>query len=41
VEWEFFTYLKDVGRQAADRWLTQNYELLGIRSSVDVARTYL
>jgi NTE family protein len=41
AEWAFFEYLRDVGRQAADRWLAENYETIGVCSSIDVARTYL
>jgi NTE family protein len=41
VEWAFLEHLKDEGRQAAERWLAENADAIGERSSIDVAATYL
>ncbi len=36
TEWAFFEHLRDVGREAAQRWLDENYEQVGSRSTVDI-----
>src|ERR1700727_524716 len=33
ANWDFFVYLRDIGRQAADAWLTENFDNLGTRST--------
>lgn len=40
-DWEFLTHLRDVGRERADQWLSENYDNVGSRSSVDIAAKYL
>jgi len=41
ADWEFLTYLRDVGREHADAWLDENFERLGRESSVDIGSVYL
>lgn len=41
TDWKFLSRLRDLGREAAGAWLTQNYEHLGERSTVDLNRDYL
>jgi NTE family protein len=36
TEWEFLSHLRDIGRNAADRWLDAHYEDLEVRSSIDL-----
>ncbi|MEZ5536258.1 MAG: patatin-like phospholipase family protein [Thiolinea sp.] len=36
AEWEFLTYLRDIGRLTASRWLEQHYAQLGKNSTVDL-----
>lgn len=36
ADWEFLIYLRDLGRKAAERFLAQNFDNIGKRSSVDV-----
>ena len=36
VDWEFFVYLRDLGRAMMDKWLDENYDALGTRSSFDL-----
>jgi len=36
-EWAFLQHLHEIGRQAADRWLTENREPIGVRSTVDLS----
>jgi NTE family protein len=40
-DWKFLCFLRDKGRAEADRWLQQNYEHLGNRSSIDVDAEFL
>ncbi|MEM1129449.1 MAG: patatin-like phospholipase family protein [Pseudomonadota bacterium] len=35
AEWEFLEHLRDVGRDAADRWLAENMQHIGVRSTLD------
>ncbi len=41
ASWAFFTYLRDIGRKAADDWLKENWENIGIRSTVDIQEKFL
>ena len=41
TEWEFLTYLRDLGRVEAERWLRYNYDAIGNRSSVDLQTSFL
>lgn len=36
AEWEFLIRLRDLGREAAGRWLDQAYDDIGVQSSVDM-----
>ena len=36
AEWEFLSYLRDVGRLRANAWLKNNFDKLGVESSIDV-----
>jgi NTE family protein len=38
--WDFLSHLHSMGRRRADRWLTLNFDSLGIESSVDVQMKY-
>jgi len=38
VSWTFLTTLRDLGRAAARAWLADNFESIGERSTLDVAR---
>ncbi|MEO0387204.1 MAG: patatin-like phospholipase family protein, partial [Pseudomonadota bacterium] len=35
-EWAFLTHLRDLGRRAADAWLTQNFDAIEDRSTFDL-----
>ena len=39
--WAFLQKLHQIGRQAADKWLVENLDAIGKRSSVDIAKKYL
>jgi predicted acylesterase/phospholipase RssA len=36
AEWEFFEKLRDAGRQAAQAWLAEHYEAIGVRTTIDL-----
>nr|WP_281503059.1 patatin-like phospholipase family protein [Ancylobacter crimeensis] len=36
AEWEFLTYLRDIGREAAKRFLDEHYERIGVCSTLDI-----
>jgi NTE family protein len=40
-DWEFLTYLRDQGRDHADKWLAANFDSLGRKSTVDIRKEYL
>jgi NTE family protein len=41
ADWEFLTYLRDVGRTCAEEWLAANYCHIGVRSTIDIHGRYL
>lgn len=41
VSWEFFCYLHNLGRDAANGWLDKNFEAIGEKSSVNIAEAFL
>lgn len=40
AEWEFLQHLKNIGRETADRWLEQNYDQIGVSSTVDLPQMF-
>jgi NTE family protein len=40
-DWNFLQYLKNIGRNAADKWLKANWSGVGERSTVDIRREFL
>ena len=40
AKWEFFKELKDLGRSAARNWLSENYEAIGHKSTLDLRGAY-
>jgi NTE family protein len=40
-EWKLLCHLRDEGRDAASKWLHKNLELIGVRSTVDIAEMFL
>jgi NTE family protein len=39
--WDFFKELRDLGRAAAKSWLSDHYDAIGTRSTLDLPNTYL
>lgn len=37
-QWDFFVELRDLGRQTAQSWLTDNYEAIGVRDTLDLRK---
>lgn len=40
-DWKFLTMLRDRGRALATEWLAENFQHLGVRSSVDLKKEFL
>jgi NTE family protein len=40
-DWEFLTYLRDVGRERASQWLDANFDRIGNASTVDISAKFL
>ncbi|WP_426957858.1 patatin-like phospholipase family protein [Muricoccus radiodurans] len=40
-DWDFLCTLRDNGREAAERWLAENFEALGRRDTVDLRERFL
>lgn len=41
ADWEFLTHLRDIGREAADTWLTHDFVKVNAESSIDIRARYL
>jgi len=41
TNWNFFLYLKDMGRTAADQWIKENKSCISNESSIDIYETFL
>ena len=41
ADWDFFRYLRDIGRADADTWLTENWKHVGMRSSLGIRSKFL
>jgi NTE family protein len=41
ADWDFFMFLKTIGRETAEKWLKANWAALGVRSSVNIRETFL
>ena len=41
ADWRFLSYLFDLGRERADKWLAQNFDKLGVETTVDLKARYL
>ena len=41
VSWDFFCYLHRLGREAASHWLDKNFDLIGVKSSVNIEEEFL
>ena len=40
-DWDFLTYLRDVGRERTQAWLDANYDSIGNQSTVDIRARFL
>jgi NTE family protein len=40
ADWKFLTYLRELGMDAAGRWLDEHYGSIGERSTLDMIKTY-
>ncbi|MEL6980464.1 MAG: patatin-like phospholipase family protein [Pseudomonadota bacterium] len=40
TDWAFLTHLRDIGRASADRWIRENFDAIGERSTLDLAKLF-
>ncbi|MEM9223243.1 MAG: patatin-like phospholipase family protein [Pseudomonadota bacterium] len=40
AEWRFLKHLRDIGRDAAARWIDRNFDHLGVRSTIDLREMF-
>jgi NTE family protein len=40
-DWKFLTHLFAMGRARAEKWLADNFELLGVKTTFDLHSKYL
>ena len=41
ASWEFFTFLHQIGRNETEHWLRENKKMIGVDSTLDIAKTFL
>ncbi len=41
ADWDFLLHLKEIGYQAADDWINENYDKIGKESSIDIQKMFL
>ncbi len=41
ADWDFFMHLKTIGRTAADKWLSDHWDDIGVKSSIDLREKFL
>ncbi|NBX03098.1 MAG: patatin-like phospholipase family protein [Alphaproteobacteria bacterium] len=41
ADWDFFMFLKDIGRQTAEEWLQADWKDVGVRGTVDIRKKFL
>ena len=40
ADWEFLTYLYELGVNTTDKWLADNFDLIGVESTLDMVKAY-
>jgi NTE family protein len=41
ADWDFFRYLRDIGRKSAEDWIKAHWKDIGVRSSVNIREKFL
>ena len=41
ANWEFFVFLKEMGREEMDKWLKKHKKMIGVNSTMDITKTFL
>ena len=41
ADWDFFTFLRDMGRRSANQWIKENWEQVGTKSTIDIRSKFL
>jgi len=40
ADWKFLEYLFDLGVKTTDKWLTENFDKIGVESTLDMVKAY-
>ncbi len=40
TEWDFLVHLRDIGRDAAERWIDRHFDDIGVRTTVDIREMF-
>jgi NTE family protein len=40
ADWKFLMHLFELGRERADKWLSANFDRLGVETTVDLKSAY-
>ena len=40
AEWAFLTHLRDLGRSTAENWLSENFDQIGKKATVDISKLF-
>ena len=41
ADWDFFLYLKEIGRKTADHWIKHDWKNVGVKSTIDIHHKFL
>jgi NTE family protein len=41
ADWDFFLFLKNIGRETADKWLKREWKNIGVRATVNIREKFL
>jgi NTE family protein len=41
ADWDFFLFLKEIGRKTAEEWLNNHWDEVGVKSSIDIRKKFL
>jgi NTE family protein len=41
ADWDFFLYLKEIGRKTAEEWLKRDLKMVGVKSTIDIREKFL
>jgi NTE family protein len=40
ADWKFLSYLYELGVETTDKWLAENFDRIGVESTLDMVKAY-